>query len=77
VPEYAHDPEPAPDGLRLRSVRHAAVIYDLHPVTIRRWVYAGLISSWRVGTKVMVDLDEINARMVRRASSARDREPAK
>ena len=61
--------EPAPDSLRLRSVRQAAAIYNVHPLTVRRWIYAGLISSWRVGTKVMVDLDEVNARMARHGHS--------
>jgi predicted site-specific integrase-resolvase len=62
---------PAPGCLR--SARQAADAYGINPYTICRWIRDGLISSYRVGSKlVMVDLDEINARMVRRVSSARD-----
>ena len=52
-------------------MRHAADAYDIHPITIRHWIAARLISSWRVGGKVMVDLDEIDTRIVRRVSTAR------
>ena len=55
---------------RLRSLRKAAEEYGLNPYTIRRWIRDGLISSYQVGPKlVMVDLDEINERLVRRISS--------
>jgi len=62
---------PAPDHpRRLRSLRKAAEEYGLNPYTLRRWVRDGLISSYQVGPKlVMVDLDEINERLVRRISS--------
>lgn len=62
---------PAPG--RLRPVRKAADHYSINPYTIRRWIRDGLISSYRVGVKlIMVDLDEIDARMVHLVSSARD-----
>jgi hypothetical protein len=62
---------PAPG--RLRSLRKAAEEYGLNPYTIRRWIRDRLISSYQVGPKlVMVDLDEINARLVRQISSARE-----
>jgi hypothetical protein len=62
---------------RLRPIRQAADAYGLDPYTIRRWISAGLISSYRVGLKlIMVDLDEVNARMVRRVSSARGQQEA-
>jgi predicted site-specific integrase-resolvase len=61
----------------LRSVRQAADFYGINPQTIRDWIRAGLISSYRVGPKlIMVDLDEIRARVVRRVSSPRDEQEA-
>ncbi len=55
---------------RLRSLRKAAEEYGLNPYTLRRWIRDGLISSYQVGPKlIMVDLDEINERLVRRISS--------
>jgi len=64
-------PEPAPGPLR--SLRQAAAVYGINPYTLRRWIAAGLISSYQVGPKlIMVDLDEIQARMVRRVTSPRD-----
>jgi hypothetical protein len=69
--------EPAPDSLRLRSVRQVAAIYNCHPITIRRWYYARLISAWKVGGMVLVDLDEINARMVRQVYPANGKKAAK
>ena len=51
-------------------MRQAADFYGINPYTIRRWIRDGLISSYRVGAKlIMVDLDEIDARMVRQVSS--------
>lgn len=59
----------------LRPVRQAADFYGITPYTIRRWIRDGLISSYQVGAKlIMVDLDEINARMVHRVSSPHDGE---
>ena len=65
---------PAPDRPgRLRSLRKAAEEYGLNQRTIRRWIAAGLISSYRVGDKlIMVDLDEIDRRVVRLISLPRD-----
>jgi hypothetical protein len=61
----------------LRPVRKAADFYGINPSTIRDWIRAGLISSYRVGPKlIMVDLDEIRARVVRRVSSPRDEQEA-
>jgi hypothetical protein len=63
----------APDPGRLRTVRKAADLYGVNPYTVRAWIRARLISSYRVGPKlIMVDLDEINARLVRQVSPARD-----
>ena len=54
----------------LRTVRKAADTYGLNPYTIRRWIADGLISAYQVGPKlIMVDLDEIADRLVRRVSS--------
>jgi hypothetical protein len=53
-------------------VRQAADVYGINPYTIRRWIRGGLISSYQVGPKlIMVDLDEIKERLVRRVSAAR------
>ena len=64
--------EPAVPGC-LRPVRKAAEMYGLNPYTIRHWIADGLISSYQVGPKlIMVDLDEIRDRLVRRISSPRE-----
>ena len=73
MPATAAEPIPG----CLRSVRQAADFYGINPYTIRRWIRDGLISSYRVGAKlIMVDLDEVSARMVRRVSSPRDGDEA-
>ena len=71
MPAVAAPQVPAPGCLR--SVRQAAGVYGINPYTFRRWIRDGLISSYQVGPKlVMVDLDEISERLVRRVSSARE-----
>ncbi len=68
-------PRPSPGCLRY--IRKAADLYGLNPWTIRRWIRTGLISSYQVGPKlIMVDLDEIAARLVRQVSSPRDSQEA-
>jgi excisionase family DNA binding protein len=64
----------APDRpRRLRPLRKAAEAYGINQRTIRRWIAAGLISSYRVGDKLIaVDLNEIDQRAVRLISLARD-----
>jgi len=69
MPASAAPQVPAPC---LRPIRQAAGVYGINPYTIRRWIRDGLISSYQVGPKlIMVDLDEISARLVRRLTSAR------
>jgi len=76
MPASASAPAPPAPGC-LRPIRQAAEAYGIDQMTIRRWIAAGLISSYRVGVKlIMVDLDEINARMVRKVTSARDEDEA-
>jgi excisionase family DNA binding protein len=42
-------------------------------MTIRRRIKDGTLRSWRVGPKLLVvDLDEIDARLIRPIASARD-----
>ncbi len=67
-------PAAAPDRpRRLRPLRKAADEYGINSYTFRRWIEAGLISSYRVGPKlIMVDLNEIEERVVRLVSSPRD-----
>jgi excisionase family DNA binding protein len=56
----------AAPGRRYASVRKAAEAFDVNPRTIHKWICDGLISSYRVGHRLIkVDLDEVERRAVR------------
>jgi len=49
---------------RLASLAKAGKEYDVSEKTVRRWISSGLITGYRVGKLVKVDLDEIEAKVV-------------
>ncbi|MFL6109485.1 MAG: helix-turn-helix domain-containing protein [Marmoricola sp.] len=47
---------------RLVNISQAAEYADVHPVTLRRWIAAGLIPAYRVGPRLLkVDINELDA----------------
>ncbi len=51
-------------------------MYDVDPVTIRRWIASGLIHGYRMGDRlVKVDLNEIEAKAIQVIPAAAMREP--
>jgi predicted site-specific integrase-resolvase len=55
-----------PPARRLRSMQAAAEEYAVDEVTVHRWIKSGLIHGYRIGGKLIrVDLDEIEAKVVR------------
>jgi hypothetical protein len=66
-----------PAARRFASVQAAATMYDVDPITVRRWISSGLINGYRIGDRLIkVDLDEIDARVVRQIPNADEREAA-
>jgi hypothetical protein len=64
----------APSRRRYASVRKAAEAFDVNPRTIHDWICAGLISSYRVGPRLIkVDLDEIERRAIRQIPTGQAR----
>ena len=61
------------------SIQAAATIYDVDPVTVRRWISGGLIHGYRIGDRLIkVDLNEINAKIVQEIPAAeREAPPAR
>jgi hypothetical protein len=56
---------------RYASVQAVAEMYDVDPVTVRRWISAGLIRGYRIGDRLIkVDLDEIEAKVVKEIPAA-------
>jgi excisionase family DNA binding protein len=48
--------------MALISVNEAAQSLGVHPVTLRRWIYDGLLPAVRVGRKnIRVDADDVRA----------------
>ena len=57
---------------RLATIPAAADYVGVDPRTLRRWVSAGLIPGYRLGTKtIRVDLDEIDDALCRPIPTAR------
>ncbi|MCT2076501.1 helix-turn-helix domain-containing protein [Dietzia cinnamea] len=47
---------------RPASIPAAAERYEVHPVTVRRWISEGRITGYRFGPRMIrVDLDELDA----------------
>jgi hypothetical protein len=66
-----------PSRPRYASIQAACDIYDVDHKTIRRWIASGLIHGYRMGDRlVKVDLNEIDAKVVRVIPAAGEREPA-
>jgi excisionase family DNA binding protein len=67
----------APPERRLRSVQVVAEMYDVDHKTVRRWIASGLITGYRVGDRlVKIDLNEVEAKVLRPIPAAGAREPA-
>ena len=50
---------------RYASVQAVAEMYDVDPVTVRRWISSGLITGYRIGDRLIkIDLNEIEAKVV-------------
>jgi uncharacterized protein YjcR len=46
-------------------VQAVAEMYDVDPVTVRRWISSGLITGYRIGDRLIkVDLNEIETKVV-------------
>jgi hypothetical protein len=51
---------------RLVSVKAVAAMYDVDPITVRRWISSGLVRGYRIGARLIkLDLNEVEARVVR------------
>ena len=62
---------------RFASIQAVAEMYDVDPVTVRRWIASGLIHGYRIGDRnIRLDLDEVEAKCVRVIPAAADREPS-
>ena len=66
---------PAPR--RYASVQAVAAMYDVDPMTVRRWIASGLVHGYRIGDRlVKLDLDEVEAKVVQQIPNADEREAA-
>ena len=60
---------------RYASVATVAEMYDVDPITVRRWVASGLIHGYRIGDRLIkLDLDEVHAKVVQEIPNADERE---
>lgn len=50
---------PCPGSRRLAALAVAAEVLDVHPRTIRNWIFDGRLTGYRVGRLLKVDLDEV------------------
>ena len=61
-----------PAARRLASIQAVAAMYDVDPVTVRRWIASGLITGYRIGERLIkLDLNEVEAKVVQPIPSAR------
>ena len=66
APRRADRPHP-----RYASVQVVAEMYDVDPVTVRRWIASGLIHGYRIGDRlVKLDLNEVEAKVVQEIPAA-------
>jgi excisionase family DNA binding protein len=62
---------------RFASIQAVAAMLDVDHKTIRRWIASGLIHGYRIGDRnIRLDLDEIDAKVVRQIPAAAEREAA-
>jgi hypothetical protein len=62
---------------RYASVSAVAKIYGVDTHTVRRWVSSGLVHGYRIGDRLLkLDLDEVEAKVVRVVPAAPEREAA-
>jgi excisionase family DNA binding protein len=50
-----------PDDPELRSVDVAAAFLDVTPHTVRRMVYRGELTGYRVGSRLKIDMNQVRA----------------
>lgn len=59
---------------KLRSIPAIAEMYDVDRKTVRRWVASGLIHGYRIGGHLIkIDLDEVEAKIVKEVPAASTR----
>lgn len=59
-----------PPARRYASIATAASIYDVDYKTVRRWISRGLIHGYRIGRNVKLDLNEVDANVVKEIPDA-------
>lgn len=60
---------------RYASIQAVATMFDVDPMTVRRWIASGLIHGYRVGDRlVKLDLDEVLAKVVQEIPNPTERE---
>jgi len=66
---------------RYASIQAVAAIYDVDPMTVRRWIASGLVTGYRIGDRLIkLDLDEVQSRVVQPIPTAvepREKVPAR
>jgi excisionase family DNA binding protein len=62
--------------MRLESIADVAARLGVHTRTVRRWIAAGLLTSYRVGPQLLrLDADEVD-RFLRQMPNAKTRRSA-
>ena len=62
---------------RYASVQAVAAMFDVDPMTVRRWIASGLVHGYRIGDRlVKLDLDEVQAKVVQQIPNTDEREPS-
>lgn len=59
-----------PPARRYASIAAAAKYYDVDYKTARRWISRGLVHGYRIGRNVKLDLNEVDANVVKEIPDA-------
>jgi hypothetical protein len=77
MPRHPANGAALPRRPRFASIQAVAEMYDVDHKTVRRWIASGLVHGYRIGDRlVKLDLDEIDAKVVRQIPAAAEREPS-
>ena len=59
--KYIEAVKPRKQPASLIDTEECGIKWGKHPITIRRWIHKGLLNGYKVGGRLMIDLEEANA----------------